>query len=295
MTTVVVAEPNELFRLGMLQLLQKVKCTLVSEGIDYAQLFDTTQQHQPTDLMLLSVPDIYDQMVDLVHAAQTSYAPRRILLLSDAPTLPYSLLKLSDVLAGYISKHSSQDVLTTSIMLVLAGGKCFPLPSIVDGGYSSAEAPAHLSGEVSHKRRWYDRDSSPPKQGEYLAQPVNLFTSTEQTEGIRPTTHPPNHFFASKTPREVSSELIALESELLKLTPRQYEVLALLARGYSLKKMSSELGISVATIKAHTEALYQRLSVNNRNTAVYTAVLRGATLGWLESSHAPTPYLHDPE
>lgn len=70
------------------------------------------------------------------------------------------------------------------------------------------------------------------------------------------------------------------ESELLGLTPRQYEVLVLLARGYPMKTVGRYLNISVATAKAHTETLYQRLDVHNRNAAVYAAVSRGAKLGW---------------
>ena len=70
------------------------------------------------------------------------------------------------------------------------------------------------------------------------------------------------------------------EAKLLGLTPRQYEVLVLLARGYPLKTVGQHLHISVATAKAHTETLYQRLDVHNRNAAVYAAVARGATLGW---------------
>src|SRR5690606_33543911 len=70
------------------------------------------------------------------------------------------------------------------------------------------------------------------------------------------------------------------ECEMLGLTPRQYEVLVLLARGYPMKTVGRYLNISVATAKAHTETLYQRLDVHNRNAAVYEAVSRGATLGW---------------
>ncbi len=70
------------------------------------------------------------------------------------------------------------------------------------------------------------------------------------------------------------------ESEMLGLTPRQYEVLVLLARGYPMKTVGRCLNISVATAKAHTETLYQRLDVHNRNAAVYAAVSRGAKLGW---------------
>ncbi|HCP77625.1 MAG TPA: hypothetical protein DIU11_07785, partial [Pusillimonas sp.] len=59
-----------------------------------------------------------------------------------------------------------------------------------------------------------------------------------------------------------------------------YEVLVLLAQGHPMKMIGRKLNISVATAKAHTETLYQRLNVHNRNAAVYAAVSRGAKLGW---------------
>ncbi|MER1965811.1 hypothetical protein [Castellaniella sp. FW104-7G2B] len=43
----------------------------------------------------------------------------------------------------------------------------------------------------------------------------------------------------------------------------------------------------MATAKTHTEALYQRLSVNSRNAAVYAAISRGATLGWHDPRMSP--------
>jgi len=70
------------------------------------------------------------------------------------------------------------------------------------------------------------------------------------------------------------------ESAILGLTPRQYDVLVLLARGYTLKAVGRHLNIAVATAKVHAETVYQRLRVHNRNEAVYAAISRGATLGW---------------
>jgi DNA-binding NarL/FixJ family response regulator len=65
---------------------------------------------------------------------------------------------------------------------------------------------------------------------------------------------------------------------MLGITPRQYEVLVLLARGHSVKSISRHMAISIATVKSHAETLYKRLGVNNRNAAVYEAVSRGASL-----------------
>ncbi|HET8598150.1 MAG TPA: LuxR C-terminal-related transcriptional regulator [Castellaniella sp.] len=278
MATVTVVEPNTLLRLGILKLLQSLGCALSCSGIDYQQLFSGKAQHTSPDLMLLSVPDAYDRMIELVMAAQQGYAPRRLLLLSDTHYLPYSLLNLPSNLAGYISKYSSQDVLKTSVMLVLAGGKCFPHPDMV-----------HPSGDpqsddnLPPKRRWYEQHGIPCAGHAAEHQPDNLLHAPESARAGETASVGPSAAQAGAAPpgiRALSSELISHEADLLRLTPRQYEVLVLLARGYPIKKISRELNISVATTKTHTEALYQRLSVNSRNAAVYAAVSRGATLGW---------------
>lgn len=78
------------------------------------------------------------------------------------------------------------------------------------------------------------------------------------------------------------------EAEMLKTTPRQYEVLVLLARGYPIKTVSRMLNISVATVKSHACTLYQRLKVKNKGEAVYAALQRGATLDWVSGDERAT-------
>lgn len=82
------------------------------------------------------------------------------------------------------------------------------------------------------------------------------------------------------TDNALSPSLATTEARMLRLTARQYEVLVLLARGYPIKTISRQLNIAIATSKAHTESLYQRLDVHSRNQAVHMAISRGATLGW---------------
>jgi DNA-binding NarL/FixJ family response regulator len=84
----------------------------------------------------------------------------------------------------------------------------------------------------------------------------------------------------SNNPTEVKAMPITAGAQLLKITPRQYEVLTLLARGYPIKTVSRMLNISVATAKTHACTLYQRLHVKNKGEAVYAALQRGATLDW---------------
>lgn len=52
------------------------------------------------------------------------------------------------------------------------------------------------------------------------------------------------------------------------LTPREAEVLGLLARGFSSKEMARTLGIAEGTIKEHRKRLYRKLSVQSRSEAL---------------------------
>lgn len=286
MISVTVVEPHALIRLGIQQLLRKIAGDITSEGVDYHQLFQASPGGHPTNLMLLSVPDTYGRTVELVNAAEARYAPQHILLLSETPTLPYSLLNMPHSLAGYISKHSCHDVLASAVTLVLAGGKCFPAPDNsrqdeISDGRTTAATDKHPNG-----RRWYDRAQFIPVAAADEVRSENLLSAI--MPACPPSDRPSAAFQARPMPQllegqesePLPTDLVNQETRLLNLTPRQYEVLVLLARGQPLKKVSRKLDISLATAKTHTEALYQRLSVNNRNAAVYAALSRGATLGW---------------
>jgi DNA-binding CsgD family transcriptional regulator len=66
------------------------------------------------------------------------------------------------------------------------------------------------------------------------------------------------------------------------LTPRQVEVLWLLARGLHRKQIARLLGVSPFTVNAHCKAIYRRLEVQN----VTSAVLVGQLRGYLRSERA---------
>jgi len=59
------------------------------------------------------------------------------------------------------------------------------------------------------------------------------------------------------------------------LTPREREVLSLLAEGCSAPQMARRLHLSTATIKTHLKTLYEKLGVNDRAAAVAEAMRRG--------------------
>ena len=59
------------------------------------------------------------------------------------------------------------------------------------------------------------------------------------------------------------------------LTPREREVLGLLAEGRSNRSIAEELGISEGTVKAHVKAILRKLGAESRVAAAVLAVERG--------------------
>lgn len=57
-------------------------------------------------------------------------------------------------------------------------------------------------------------------------------------------------------------------SEMEKLTKRELEILALLAKGFLYKEIADQLGISLSTVRAHLHAVYEKLHVQSRTEAV---------------------------
>ena len=59
------------------------------------------------------------------------------------------------------------------------------------------------------------------------------------------------------------------------LTPREHDVLTLVAEGLSNKAIAAALGISDQTVKFHVAAIIGKLGATNRTDAVRRAVRRG--------------------
>ncbi|MBS1754837.1 MAG: helix-turn-helix transcriptional regulator [Ferruginibacter sp.] len=53
-----------------------------------------------------------------------------------------------------------------------------------------------------------------------------------------------------------------------KVTPREKEVLGLLAKGMSYRSIATELGITAETVKKHLKNIYRKLKVSNKIEAL---------------------------
>jgi LuxR family maltose regulon positive regulatory protein len=52
------------------------------------------------------------------------------------------------------------------------------------------------------------------------------------------------------------------------LSPRELEVLQLIAEGHSNREIANILVLSPSTVKVHTRSIYRKLDVNSRTQAV---------------------------
>lgn len=76
-------------------------------------------------------------------------------------------------------------------------------------------------------------------------------------------------------PEWPNPSVIAASARSLRITPRQFQILMLRARGYSHRTVGQMLSISEATVKAHASAMYRRLNVRTRQEAVAMARAKG--------------------
>jgi DNA-binding NarL/FixJ family response regulator len=82
------------------------------------------------------------------------------------------------------------------------------------------------------------------------------------------------HGGARRVPEAIARRL-AERPPLSDLSPRELEVLRLVARGMTNKDIADELGIAEGTVKIHVTRLLGKLGVDDRTAAVMIALQRG--------------------
>lgn len=65
------------------------------------------------------------------------------------------------------------------------------------------------------------------------------------------------------------------KTEQFELTPREQEILALLVKGWTYKRIGMELGVTFSTVNKHVGHVYAKLRVNSVGEAVALAVRKG--------------------
>lgn len=61
----------------------------------------------------------------------------------------------------------------------------------------------------------------------------------------------------------------------IKLTPREHQVLKGIAKGFTTKRLASEMGLAIPSVETHLQHLFRKLKAGNRGEAVSTALKAG--------------------
>lgn len=59
------------------------------------------------------------------------------------------------------------------------------------------------------------------------------------------------------------------------LTPKETEVLALVARGFSYEEVGRRMAVSLSTVRTHVRSIYAKLDVHSKTEAVFEARAQG--------------------
>ncbi len=80
---------------------------------------------------------------------------------------------------------------------------------------------------------------------------------------------------ARRVLRMMEGRTTAIRANEFKLTEREQEILALLVKGQTYKRIAADLGVSFATVNKHVTNVYAKLRVHSVGEAVALAVRKG--------------------
>ena len=165
---------------------------------------------------------------------------------------------------------TSPDVLVMDLSLIEEAGQqaAFALrharPEMAILFLTQADGPEQLDLAVSAGGRGYMlKDSTPPQLVAGIRQVA--FSDDQNNRGLS----------------RIVPDLRALAtsndgySRTAVLTPREQEVVRLLAEGRTVREVSAELALSVKTVEAHKLNLMRKLDIHNRASLVEYAVQKG--------------------
>ncbi|ARP95088.1 helix-turn-helix transcriptional regulator [Bordetella genomosp. 13] len=195
--------------------------------------------------------------VAIQHTLETALRPESVMAIDPRKLseISMSLARPVDLLVLGISGQTDNDVqMLTSALSLLEPHHTLVLHDALDARFMLASARAGISGLLP-------KSSTPAA----IAAAVDLVLAGGQcfpysiVEAAQPRAPMPGRG----------------PSAVRMLTPRQEEILRLLAKGRTMREISREIGISVATVKSHARTLYWKLNARNLAEAAYIAVQEG--------------------
>jgi DNA-binding NarL/FixJ family response regulator len=244
--TVVIADDQALVRGGFRLILKAAGINVVADAADGTQAVTAVLAHRP-DVVLM---DVRMPVMDGIEAT------RRI---------------LADVAAGDAAAGTAAGAAPTRIIILTT----FDLDEYVYAALTAGASgfllkdvtPEHLVAAVQLVRTG-DALLAPSITRRLVERFAAAPDSAGQGKAARPGRPAASASSASARPRTAACDTSAL-------TPREMEVLGLVARGLSNAEIASELILSEATVKTHVARILTKLSLRDRVQAVVLAYETG--------------------
>jgi DNA-binding NarL/FixJ family response regulator len=263
--SVVIADDQALVRGGFRLILKAAGIDVVAEAADGAQAVAAVLAHRP-DVVLM---DVRMPVMDGIEATRrilagssgdaSGCAPSRVIILTTFDLDEYVYAALSAGASGFLLKDVTPEHLVAAVQLVRTGDALLA-PSItrrlverfaVSSGTGTGTPPA--GGSATGFGRGAGPGGASGASGAAGAPGV----SGAQGASVAPAAQ-------GRPGCDVSA-----------LTPRELEVLGLVARGLSNAEIAAELVLSEATVKTHVARILTKLALRDRVQAVVLAYKTG--------------------
>jgi DNA-binding NarL/FixJ family response regulator len=248
--TVVIADDQALVRGGFRLILKAAGINVVAEAADGAQAVAAVLAHRP-DVVLI---DVRMPVMDGIEAtrriladpapgdAASGAAPTRIIILTTFDLDEYVYAALAAGASGFLLKDVTPEHLVAAIQLVRTGDALLA-PSITRRLVERFAAAPGTAG---------------PGKSARAGRPATLAGAA-----------------GSAGPAGASARPGTAGCDTSALTPREMEVLGLVARGLSNAEIASELILSEATVKTHVARILTKLGLRDRVQVVVLAYETG--------------------
>lgn len=248
-TVALVADDDEYFRMALSTiLLEKFGFTEVFEASNLEQAEQIMAGCDRVDLALfdLRMPGM-DGPARLAHIRQTHPEIRKLAVVSASQDRNDVLQSLAAGTYGYVSKAEGISELKLAIGQILQGR--IYAPALLH------EPPEDPIAFAAHA----DPAAEAPEAVVLAFETGNEVATVADAEELAE---------AARYVPEPAPETVEEAAEIPELSPRQRRVLELLVQGMSNKEIAREMNLGIGTVKVHMTALFAKLGVSNRTSAV---------------------------
>ncbi len=232
----IIADDHHLVRTGLRAHLEREPdLVVVGEAENGQEALELARLHEP-DLILMDVRMPVMGGLEATRAIKRELPEVSVLIVTTHDSQDYLLEAIRAGAAGYILKEATKQELLEAVREVLGGELPF------DG---------RLAARLLKRLAEENRQRSP--------EPGDASRSTAPITEVRPAEE-------EKPPSEALSEV---------LTPREIEILRLVAAGRTNREIAKELVISLTTVKTHMQRIIPKLEVSDRTQAAVKAIEMG--------------------